>query len=245
MADAIEWGEKEIKYGKMSLEHPYVTAASHAIAGATSLPVDRAVGMAIDIADIASAETEAWMKPLIVMGWPKWQLMSEEDTKAEREEKKEVLNKLEKDSEFDKLNRNEKRIKNISDMTKEEQVTVLRESGLKRWEIDKLKTEDLRVDKIMGLQDKKQFNKDLEAIGKEKDVKKPTKIKRNKVVKKEYSKEMQVRRDIVKSLKKEEQLIILRESGLLRWEINKLTTEEMRIDKIIEFKNKKRKSSLK
>ena len=85
----IEWGQKEIEFDKMSLKHPYVTATASAIAGVTSLPVDRAVGMAIDAADVASADTEAWMKPLIIMGWPKWQLESEATKAATKEAEKE------------------------------------------------------------------------------------------------------------------------------------------------------------
>jgi hypothetical protein len=62
VGNALEWGKKEIEFDKMSLKHPYVTAASNAIAAATGLPTDRAIGMAIDAADIASNETETWMK---------------------------------------------------------------------------------------------------------------------------------------------------------------------------------------
>jgi hypothetical protein len=111
----IEWGQKEIEFDKMSLKHPYVTAASSAIAGVTSLPVDRAVGMAIDAADVASADTEAWMKPLIIMGWPKWQLESEATKAATKEAEKERFKELEEQRDYGKLDPTEKRRKALKD----------------------------------------------------------------------------------------------------------------------------------
>eukprot|EP00481_Brizalina_sp_1-RS-2013_P001704 TRINITY_DN432_c0_g1_i1.p1 TRINITY_DN432_c0_g1~~TRINITY_DN432_c0_g1_i1.p1 ORF type:complete len:131 (+),score=24.01 TRINITY_DN432_c0_g1_i1:891-1283(+) len=110
-ANSYEWEKKEMEFDKMSLKHPYVTIATNTVAAATGFPADRAVGMAIDAVDIASDETETWMKPLIALGWPKWQLMSEEDTKAEREEAKERFKELEDKAEIDALNPEEKRRK--------------------------------------------------------------------------------------------------------------------------------------
>jgi len=167
----LEWGKKEIEFDKMSLKHPYVTAASNAIAAATGLPTDRAIGMAIDAADIASNETETWMKPLIALGWPKWQLMSEEDKATEKEEKKERFKELDADKEFEKLNPTEQRRSVLKKLSKKEQEEILWNSGvLTRKQIRNLKSEANRVDKIIALRDKKQFEKDMESLSKGGDI---------------------------------------------------------------------------
>jgi len=179
VGNTMEWGKKEIEFDEMSLKHPYVTAASSAIAAATGLPTDRAVGMAIDAVDIASSETETWMKPLIALGWPKWQLMSEEATLKEREEKKERFKKLEADKEFEELNPTDQRRSVLKKLSKKEQEEILWNSGvLTRKQIRNLKTEANRVDKIMALRDKKQFEKDMESLSQGGDILPTPKVKR-------------------------------------------------------------------
>jgi hypothetical protein len=186
VGNAFEWGKKEIEFDEMSLKHPYVTAATNTVAAVTGLPLDRAQGMAIDAADIASDETETWMKPLIALGWPKWQLMSEEDTKNEREDKKERFKELEADKEFQELDPTNKRRAVIKELSKKEQEEILWNSGvLTRKQIRNLKTEANRVDKIMGLQNKKQFEKDMEALSKGEDIAETPKVKRPKKTRKD------------------------------------------------------------
>tara|TARA_R100000951_G_scaffold7292_1_gene6959 strand:- start:131 stop:9163 length:9033 start_codon:yes stop_codon:yes gene_type:complete len=171
VGNAMEWGKKEIEFDEMSLKHPYVTAVSNAIAAVTGLPTDRAVGMAIDAVDIASSETETWMKPLIALGWPKWQLMSEKDKQKEKEEKKERFKELEADKEFKELNPTEQRRSVLKKLSKKEQEEILWNSGvLTRKQIRNLKTEANRVDKIMALRNKKQFEKDMESLSKGGDI---------------------------------------------------------------------------
>ena len=171
VGNAFEWGKKEIEFDEMSLKHPYVTAATNTVAALTGLPLDRAQGMAIDAVDIASDETETWMKPLIALGWPKWQLMSEEATAKEREDKKERFKELEADKEFQELNNTEQRRSVLKALDKKEQEEILWNSGvLTRKQIRNLKTEANRVDKIMALRDKKQFEKDMESLSQGGDI---------------------------------------------------------------------------
>ena len=240
----IEWGQKEIEFDKMSLKHPYVTASASAIAGVTSLPVDRAVGMAIDAVDVASADTEAWMKPLIIMGWPKWQLESEATKAATKEAEKERFKELEEQRDFDKLNPTEKRRKVFSDLSKEEQVDLLKKGGLSRRQVSRLTKEEDRVDKLMDLQNKKQFDKDMEAISQGKDIEEP-KIERPKKAESKYSKEMQKRMKPLEDMDKYEQEALLRKLGLTRKQVGRLKSEKSRVLEIIKLQDKKRKNSLK
>ena len=245
VGNAFEWGKKEIEFDEMSLKHPYVTAATNTVAALTGLPLDRAQGMAIDAVDIASDETETWMKPLIALGWPKWQLMSEEDTKAEREEAKERFKGLEEDKEYDQLNPTEKRRKALKDLSKKEQVDMLWNAGVSRTEIKGLSKEADRIDKLMDIQNKEQFDKDMEAISRGEEIGEPVKIEKPKKEKKKYSPAMEKRRKVLKDLSKQEQVDSLWNRGLSKSEIRELTSEESRINKIIELQNKKRKNSLK
>ena len=245
VGNAFEWGKKEIEFDEMSLKHPYVTAATNTVAALTGLPLDRAQGMAIDAVDIASDETETWMKPLIALGWPKWQLMSEEDTQKEREEKKERFKELEADKEFQELNPTEQRRLVLKKLSKKEQIDILWNSGLSKTEIKKLSKESDRIDKIIGLQDKKQFDKDMEALSKGEDIEEMPKIESPKKEKKQYTPAVEKKRKILKDLSKEEQVDFLWNNGLSKTQIRALNTEESRIDKIIELQNKKRKNSLK
>ena len=245
VGNAFEWGKKEIEFDEMSLKHPYVTAATNTVAALTGLPLDRAQGMAIDAVDIASDETETWMKPLIALGWPKWQLMSEEDTKAEREEAKERFKGLKEDKEYDQLNPTEKRRKALKDLSKKEQVDMLWNAGVSRTEIKGLSKEADRIDKLMDIQNKKQFDKDMEAISRGEEIGEPVKIEKPKKEKKKYSPAMEKRRKVLKDLSKQEQVDSLWNRGLSKSEIRELTSEESRINKIIELQNKKRKNSLK
>ena len=245
VGNSFEWGKKEIEFDEMSLKHPYVTAATNTVAALTGLPLDRAQGMAIDAADIASDETETWMKPLIALGWPKWQLMSEENTQKEREEKKERFKELEQDKEFQELNPTEQRRSILKKLSKKEQIDILWNSGLSKTEIKKLSKEADRIDKIMGLQDKKQFDKDMEALSRGEDIEEMPKIERPKKEKKQYTPAMEKKRKVLKDLSKAEQVDFLWNNGLSKTQIRALNTEESRIDKIIELQNKKRKTSLK
>ena len=252
VGSTIEWGQKEIEFDKMSLKHPYVTATASAIAGVTSLPVDRAVGMAIDAVDVASADTEAWMKPLIIMGWPKWQLESEATKAATKEAEKERFKELEgkkerktENEEFSKLDETERRRLLLTDMTKKEQVDKLYEYGLKRWQVNELDTEGKRVDKLMGLQDKEQYEKDMESLSKGEEMKASDVPTTRKPEPKVYSKEETAKRKKIEKLSKAQQVSMLYEYNLKRWQVNELSSEESRINKIIELQNKKRKNSLK
>ena len=245
VGNAFEWGKKEIEFDEMSLKHPYVTAATNTVAALTGLPLDRAQSMAIDAVDIASDETETWMKPLIALGWPKWQLMSEEDTKAEREEAKERFKGLKEDKEYDQLDPTEKRRKALKDLSKKEQVDMLWNAGVSRTEIKGLSKEADRIDKLMDIQNKEQFDKDMEALSRGEEIGEPVKIEKPKKEKKKYSPAMEKRRKVLKDLSKQEQVDSLWNRGLSKSEIRELTSEESRINKIIELQNKKRKNSLK
>ena len=170
--------------------------------------------------------------------------MSEEDTKKEKEDKKERFKNLEERRDFDKLNTAEKRRKILSDLSKEEQVALLRKGGLTRKQVSRITREAERVDKIMDMQNKEQFDKDMEAISQGKDIEE-IKIERPKKEENKYSKETQKRMKRLNDMVEAEQVDLLRDLGLTRKQVGRLKSEKSRVLKIIELQNKKRKYSLK
>ena len=104
--------------------------------------------------------------------------MSEEDTEKEREERKERFEELKEDKEFQELNPTEQRRSVLKKLTKKEQIDILWNAGLSKTQIRKLTKEADRVDKIMGLQDKKQFDKDMEALSRGEDISPDPKVTR-------------------------------------------------------------------
>ena len=65
---------------------------------------------------------------------------------------------------IDELNPTEKRRKALKDLSKKEQVDMLWNAGVSRTEIKGLSKEADRIDKLMDIQNKEQFDKDMEAI---------------------------------------------------------------------------------
>ena len=184
------------------------------------------------------------LKPLIIMGWPKWQLESEATKAATKETEKERFKELEEQRDFDKLNPTEKRRKVFSDLSKEDQVNLLKKGGLSRRQVNRLTKEEDRVDKLMDLQNKKQFDKDMEAIRQGNDIEEP-KIERPKKVESKYSKEMQKRMKPLEDMDKFEQNDLLRKLGLTRKQVGRLKSEKSRVLEIIKLQDTKRKNSLK
>ena len=70
-----------------------------------------------------------------------------------------------------------------------------------RTEIKGLSKEADRIDKLMDIQNKEQFDKDMEAISRGEEIGEPVKIEKSKKEKKKYSPAMEKRRKVLKGLK--------------------------------------------
>ncbi len=71
---------------------------------------------------------------------------------------------------------------------------MLWNAGVSRTEIKGLSKEADRIDKLMDIQNKEQFDKDMEALSQGKDIEESPKITRPKKEKKKYSPAMEKRR---------------------------------------------------
>jgi len=136
------------------------------------------------------------------------------DSPKDKKEKKETLEKegkVEEQSDSDK----------VYDLKKDEQVRALKDLGVTKKEIDSLRIEGPRVDKILELQEEKGF--DLDSLINSQVNYKPT--KQEKLYKE------------LESLNKADQIEKLKKGGLSDEDIKKLKYEKDRIEAIMKLKN--------
>jgi hypothetical protein len=110
----------------------------------------------------------------------------------------------------------------LKDLSKLEQVNILKESGMSKADIKALQYEKNRVEAIIKFQD---------------DKKDPKKVESKEVV---AEKVLVKRREVIKDMNKPEQVDILTEAGLTKKEIKALKYEKDRIEAIIKIRNKKK-----
>ena len=119
-----------------SLDNPAWRSLAKVVQGATALPLERLFQKADNLSAAFDGEHEAWQSTAMVLGWPEWQLLSQD----------------EKDFNYAK--------ENPDVYSKKQQVEILEKFGLNEKQIKELKTEDQRVEEILRLQKKnKKFYK--------------------------------------------------------------------------------------
>jgi len=119
-----------------SLDNPAWRSLAKVVQGATALPLERLFQKADNLSAAFDGEHEAWQSTAMVLGWPEWQLLSQDA----------------KDFNYAK--------ENPDVYSKKQQVEILEKFGLNEKQIKDLKTEDQRVEEILRLQKKnKKFYK--------------------------------------------------------------------------------------
>jgi hypothetical protein len=114
-----------------SLDNPAWRSLAKVIEGTSGLPLDRLYQKFENISAALDSETEAWQSTANILGWPEWQLQSEQQKQDKRAEK------------------------DPSNYSKAEQVYILKQYGLTDDEIRDLKDEERRVNTILDLQKSK------------------------------------------------------------------------------------------
>jgi len=237
VGNAFEWNSDEMETKGLSLDNPAVMAGANAIAAGTNIPTDRVVKKMINVRDAVSSETKNWMRTPLVMGWAKWQLMSDKDKDKEKAAEKEVAKYVGMDD-------REIMAKQLKDMKKDEQVDSLESYGLNKDEIKLLKYEKDRVAKIMEFQDK--YNDKVPT----RETPATVQDRPDKVAKQKATAKSDARNKELKDLKKDQQVDSLKMYGLTSKQIRSLKYEQQRIDKIkyfqdVKSKKKRRADSLK
>jgi hypothetical protein len=120
-----------------SMTNPAFLASAKVVSATTNIPLDRLLLKYDNLSSIMDEDTETWQKIALASGWPKWTL----ETKAQRDQK--ALNYL---------------IKDPKGYNAWEQKSILKQFGLKSYEISRFKNEESRVKEILRLQNKNNKN---------------------------------------------------------------------------------------
>jgi len=124
-----------------SMTNPAFLASAKVVSATTNIPLDRLLLKYDNLSSIMDEDTETWQKVALASGWPKWTL----ETKAQRDQK--ALDYL---------------IKDPKGYNAWEQKSILKQFGLKSYEISRFKNEESRVKEILRLQ--KETNKNFQPL---------------------------------------------------------------------------------
>ena len=145
-ANTITWEKQNIKDKGFSLNNPAYLAGAQIISGLTNIPMDRAIQKINNIRAITSNSSENWQKVAMALGWSTWDIglpYYGVDDKVEMTPEMILKEK-------------------VTTMAKEtstkEQKQMLLDLGLTKQQVKALKYEDIRVKKIIELQNKNKKN---------------------------------------------------------------------------------------
>jgi len=141
-----------------ALTNPAYEAGAKVITAVTNVPLDRVLNKFNNIQGSLDEDNDMWQRIAMLGGWPEWQLKTSKQKLVDQE----------------KIYEQEPNKYNAW-----EQVSILKQYKLKKYELDKLKNEDDRVKKILELQKSK--NKVFKPL----DSDKPWEIKMREKMKKE------------------------------------------------------------
>ena len=227
---SFSWNMKDIKDKGLSLDNPAYLAGAQIVTGLTNIPLDRVIKKLNSMRGIVSEQSSLWQKVALGLGWSTWDVG------------------LGYYGGFDAakvLTPEEEKVKEIDDMKKltktQEQIDMLLDLGLTKKEIKALGKEQVRVEKIIELQNAEANPKEEVKVKEEiKGETKPTPEVKAKP--KNESAERRLRRqfDSIKDENKPDQVKTLLKFGLTKKQIRELQYEKNRVNKILELmpKNK-------
>ena len=225
---SFSWNMKDIKDKGLSLDNPAYLAGAQITTGLTNIPLDRVIKKLNSMRGIVSEQSSLWQKVALGLGWSTWDVG------------------LGYYGGFDAakvLTPEEERVKEIDDMKKltktQEQVDMLLDLGLTKKEIKALGKEQVRVEKIIELQNAEAEPKEeVKVKEKIKEETKPTPEVKAKP--KNESAERRLRRqfDSIKDENKPDQVKTLLKFGLTKKQIRTLQYEKNRVNKILELMEK-------
>ena len=219
----LEYEMDEIKEQGFSIDQPAYMSVAQVFSAFTNIPVDRLLRKAENVEAAVNEDYEVWQRTALFLGYSEWQIQTQEQKAKEKKEKED-----------------KKALRDPSRYNKNQQVDVLKQFNLTDSEIDKLNTEDKRVDKIKQLekQEGKQYKPRVE-----KEKRLSTEEKYKKATKGLTKKEVQVfdKLEEIYALNKTEQVaIIMKKEGLTKkWVNGKYKTEVDRVKKIYEIEHSK------
>ncbi len=147
---AYFWNEDVIKHmNTLDIDNPMWEAVGLFTEATTNVPLNRLHKKANNIRGALNAENEAWQRVALSLGWSAWDLGIENKKMDEIKDMVKLKKKYPdlKEDEIEKMKKSEE----IFKLNKSEQVDILGNLGLNTKEIQKLKYEKDRVNKILEL----------------------------------------------------------------------------------------------
>ena len=147
---AYFWNEDVIKHmNTLDIDNPIWEAVGLFTEATTNVPLNRLHKKANNIRGALNAENEAWQRVALSLGWSAWDLGIENKKMDEIKDMVKLKKKYPdlKEDEIEKMKKSEE----IFKLNKSEQVDILENLGLNTKEIQKLKYEKDRVNKILEL----------------------------------------------------------------------------------------------
>ena len=141
-ANTMSWNGKDMKEKGFSLNNPAYLSVAQVVSATTNIPLDRAIQKINNLRAVASNSSENWQKVAMLLGWSTWDVG------------------LPYYGVDEKIKMTPQMIlkKKVETMAKEtstkDQKQLLLDLGLTKQEIKALKYEDIRVKKIIELQEK-------------------------------------------------------------------------------------------
>ena len=235
-----------------TLDNPAWSMIGNVVEGVTNLPLGRLSNKMRNLDNAMDSNNELWERVALVLGWNTWDLgIKDPDIVALGEdikERKKSEKRMEKEKKkYEKLKekypgKTDEEIKvvlkskELFDLSKQEQIDLLKSLDLSNREIKKLKKEKDRTDKIAELY--KDNNKLIDdALETSKTKPKEEKVKKEKV---KLSKSEKYKKSLFK-MKKQDQINRLMELGYPTRKIYSLRYEKDRVEMIIKLESKKSK----
>ena len=114
-----------------SITNPAYLASAKVVSATVNIPLDRLLLKYENLSAIMDEDTETWQKVALASGWPKWTLETQSQKTAVIEQRL---------------------VKDPKGYKSWEQKSILRQYGLKEYEIKRLRNEEGRVNEIIRLQ---------------------------------------------------------------------------------------------
>ena len=83
-----DWNQKEMRKKGWSLDNPAWLAIGQVVSATTNIPLDRGIKKLTNLKDAVDAENAEWQRIANVLGWAKWELDWEKETKKKRKRSK-------------------------------------------------------------------------------------------------------------------------------------------------------------
>ena len=237
-----------------TLDNPVWGAIGNVVEGVTNIPLGRLSNKLRNLDNAMDSQHETWQRIALLMGWNTWDLGIEDpdivalgENIKERKKQEKEMNKVKKKHEKlkekypdldDEQIEIELKSKELFDLSKQEQIDLLKELKVSDKEIGKLKKEKDRTDKIAEMY---KDNSKLIDNALETSRTKPKEIKEKKKKKEVKLSKLEQREVNVYKMKKSEQVDLLLEYGLSPRAIKRLKYEKDRVEMIMKLESKKSK----